>query len=116
MKLRKAATNYWEANNGTHNLFDAFTAGAKWQKENGMRWINASEKLPEGKGIANTVIIRNNDPNNYWVTTGFRNFSEKRPSLYFVLGAFSYLTVDERGDGRTTYNVEFIQWLYEPQN
>lgn len=70
----------------------------------GLKWVKASERLPEKCGEENSVIIRGNvyDLTGYeatfkpygnrkFVTYGFRNFSESNPQIYFSIGNHSFL-------------------------
>jgi len=66
-----------------------------------MKWIKASERLPESRGKENSVIIRGeNLPKDQFghgisgkfVTMGFVNFSKDNPQFYFLYGVDSYLS------------------------
>ena len=76
----------------------------------GCRWVKASERLPEGRGKENSVIIRGcNMPRDIFghgvggkfVAYGFINFDKENPKFYFEHGKDSYLSN------------ETIEWLDE---
>lgn len=75
-----------------------------------MKWVKATDRLPDLAGEQNKVIIRDTTRN--LLVYGFKNFS-KNPTLYFDTGRFSYLAVDGPGDGRTFYPIKNLEWLDE---
>ena len=52
-----------------------------------MKWVKATERLPENGGIRNTVVIRTDGT----VAYGFRNFDENNPKIYYEDAGKSYL-------------------------
>jgi hypothetical protein len=77
-----------------------------------MKWIRANERLPTGRGVDNSVIIRGCDmpPDGHghaitgkFVTTGFVNFDDDNPKFYFIYGQHSFLSN------------ETIEWLDESE-
>jgi hypothetical protein len=56
----------------------------------GLRWVRASERLPEKCGKENSVVVRGMWEGKWpFVTYGFRNFSQDDPRLYYELGSKS---------------------------
>jgi hypothetical protein len=75
-----------------------------------LRWVKAKDRLPDGRGIDNSVVIKGCDmPNDIFghgitgefVAFGFVNFDEENPKFYFIHGRDSYLSN------------ETIEWLEE---
>jgi hypothetical protein len=84
------------------------------EEDKGLQWIKASERLPDGKGKSNKVVIRCIHPQMGFIAEGFRNFSESHPALYMEVGALSFLTVKGKGDFHSTVDIDLIEWLEEP--
>lgn len=94
-----------------YGLFPVATPSPKDQpSQKTLRWVKASERLPEKSGEENSVIIRGTgfEPDEFghahlhpFVTTAFKNFNEKSPKFYFLIGHYSFLTNDN------------IEWLEE---
>jgi len=73
--------------------------------------VSAIKELPDQSGETNSVIMINKDPMDYFATLAFKNFNKENPALYFHRGQFSFLTIDGKGDGRTTHPIKNVSWL-----
>lgn len=64
-----------------------------------MKWIKATERLPQQAGENNKVIIRGKD----FLTYGYRTFNDTEPQICYELNGKTYLTLN-------------VEWLDECKN
>lgn len=77
-------------------------------------WVKASERLPIQSGVENSVTIENRSDAYRFSTRAFKTFGEN-PSLYFEIGNKSFVTVEGKGNGNSTFPIKDIYWLDESQ-
>lgn len=51
-----------------------------------MKWVKATDRLPMFSGENNKVIVKGDG----FVTYGFKNYDDKNPQMYYIVGNNSY--------------------------